>query len=218
MTTSIIRYAAVYSAGNLLIEYPIAEQPVLAKNMSAVVGTVPPKEYRRQTVEDTDANYHYLSTGDNTIFACVTTKSTPTRITFAFIESIESSYKAYLSNGFIKEECKKMARTTLEQKVAFYNDPANDKISNINESLVRAQNTMTENIEKTLERGDKLDTMHATSIALASQAGQFNKRSGELKRQMMWRHIKMILMVVGGAFVIILILLMIICKPNFSAC
>jgi vesicle-associated membrane protein 7 len=205
-----IRYSSVYDDGNLVSEYPQAEFPTLAKTLQTVISSVPKREYRRQTVEDTDVNYHYLSNGEGRIVGCVTTKDVKTRVVFNFLDACESVVRGQTDPRAMKK--------LLQQKMEFYNDPANDKITAVQESIDRAKEIMTDNVDKALARGDRIDTLHAKSVTLQEQSERFNKKAGDLKRQMCLRHAKFVAMVVGSVLVLILIILMIVCKPNFKDC
>jgi vesicle-associated membrane protein 7 len=205
-----IRYSAVFGDGDKLAENPVAELPNLAKTLETVISSVPRREYRRQTVEDTDVNYHYLSNGEGRIVGCVTTKDVKTRVVFNFLDAVEG-----LVRGTVDPRA---AKKMLQQKMDFHNDPANDKISAVQESIDNAKNIMTDNVDKALARGDHIDTLHAKSVKLEEQSAKFNKKAGDLKRQMCMRNAKFAILIGGAVLILILIVLMIICKPNFNDC
>ena len=83
-----IKYSCINDGKTLVAEHPPAEQPKLAQTLQTVLATVPPKEYRRQTVEDTDVCFHYLSTGDGRIIGCATTKDVKGRVVFNFLDGV----------------------------------------------------------------------------------------------------------------------------------
>ena len=85
-----IRYSATYVDGTKLAEHPGGEFPALATTLDTVVSSVPRREYRRQTVEDTSTNFHYLSNGEGRIVGCATTKDVKTRVVFNFLDAVEA--------------------------------------------------------------------------------------------------------------------------------
>ena len=206
-----IKYSCVNDGANMIAEYPVGEQPKLAATLQTVLGTVPPREYRRQTVEDTDTNYHYLSSGDGRIIGCVSTKDVKTRVVFNFLDAVEALVRGQTYDM-------RNAKKLLQQKMEFYNDPANDKITAVQDSIDRAKDIMVDNVDKALARQDRLDTLHAKAVTLQEQAHTFQKKSTDLKRQLLCRHICFVAGIVGAVAVLIFIILMIVCKPNFSAC
>jgi hypothetical protein len=206
-----IKYACINVNGNIFTEFPTTEQQLLAKTLQTVISTVSSKEYRRQTIEDIDMHYHYLSNGDGKIFGCVATKDIKQRVIFDFLDKIEEMCRdKNLDQLLIKEIIKK--------KMLFYNDPDNDKINSVQKSIDIAKDIMTNNIDAALKRGDRLDTLNTKSENMAASAAIFQKKSSDLKREMCMRNAKMIIMIVGSVLVFILIILLIICRPNFSDC
>ena len=205
-----IRYSAVFGDGDKIVEFPVAEFPTLAKTLETVVSSVPRREYRRQTVEDTETNYHYLSNGEGRIVGCVTTKDVKSRVVFHFLDSVQDAVRGTVDP--------RAAKKMLQQKMEFHNDPANDKISAVQESIDNAKNIMTDNVDKALARGDRIDTLHAKSVTLQEQSQKFNKNSQALERMMCRRNAKFAILAGASVVVLIFIVLMVICKPNFSDC
>lgn len=206
-----IKYSCINDGKTLVAEHPPAEQPKLAQTLQTVLATVPPKEYRRQTVEDTDVCFHYLSTGDGRIIGCATTKDVKGRVVFNFLDGVEVLIRGPTADM-------RNAKKILQQKMDFHNDPANDKITAVQDSIDRAKDIMTDNVDKALARGDRLDTLHSKSVTLQNQAMTFQKKSTDLKRSLCMRNAKFTAMIVGAVLALILIILLIVCKPNFSAC
>lgn len=208
-----IKYSCINDGSNLLAEYPAGEQPKLAETLQKVLATVPPKEYRRKTIEDKEGsvNYHYISNGEGRIVGCVTTPDVRMRTVFAFLEAVEPLVRGPatdLRNG----------KKLLQQKTEFYNNPQNDKITALNDDINQVVDVMMDNMDKVIVRGDKIDTLQQKSVTLADQAQTFQKKSTDLKRNLCLRNAKMMIMIGGAVAVVILIIVMIACKPNFSAC
>ena len=206
-----IKYSCVNDGANMLAEYPVGEQPKLATTLQTVLNTVPAKEYRRQTVEDTDTNYHYLSSGDGRIIGCASTKDVKSRVVFNFLDAVEALVRGQTYDM-------RNAKKLLQQKQEYYNDPANDKITAVQDSIDRAKDIMVDNVDKALARQDRLDTLHAKAVTLQDQAATFQKKSTELKRSLCLRNAKFAAMIVAAVAILIFIILLIVCKPNFSDC
>jgi vesicle-associated membrane protein 7 len=206
-----IKYSCINNGAELVSEYPAEEQPKLAATLKSVIDSVPPKEYRRQTVEDADVNYHYISNGDGRIVGCASTKDVKTRVVFNFLDAVESLVRG--PNADLRN-----AKKVLKQKMEFHNDPANDKITAVQDSIDKAKDIMTDNVDKALARGDRVDTLHAKSVTLQEQALTFQTKSTQLKRSLCMRNAKFAAMIAFAVVVLILILVMVICKPNFRDC
>jgi len=67
-------------------------------------------------------------------------------------------------------------------------------------------NIMKTNVEKVLERDQKLTELDDRATALQDGASQFEVHAGKLKRKYWWKNLKMML-ILGGVAVIILIII-----------
>jgi len=64
------------------------------------------------------------------------------------------------------------------------------------------------NVEKVLERDAKLSQLDDRADALQEGASQFEKSAGTLKNKMMWKNMKM--MLIMGAIVIVIIIIIVV--------
>ena len=84
-----------------------------------------------------------------------------------------------------------------------------DAISNTQAEIENVRGIMTENIERVLERGERIDLLVDKTDRLGAGAQDFRVRSRGLKRQMWWKNVKlMVLIGVVVAFLIVFIVLM----------
>ena len=68
------------------------------------------------------------------------------------------------------------------------------KIHEINQEIEQTKNTVMESIEKVLDRGEKIELLVHKSDNLNDHAMQFNKHSKKLKNRMLWKNVKMTLL------------------------
>ncbi|KAL8761554.1 MAG: hypothetical protein Q9184_002319 [Pyrenodesmia sp. 2 TL-2023] len=80
-----------------------------------------------------------------------------------------------------------------------------DATSNVQADIDNVKGIMTENIERVLERGERIDLLVDKTDRLGVGAHDFRVRSRGLKRQMWWKNVK--LMVLLGVVVVFLIYL-----------
>ena len=80
-----------------------------------------------------------------------------------------------------------------------------DAIANVQADIDNVKGIMTENIERVLERGERIDLLVDKTDRLGVGAHDFRVRSRGLKRQMWWKNMK--LMVLLGVVVVFLIYL-----------
>lgn len=209
--TAQIKYICINYGKTLKAEFPPMEQPKLAITFQTILATVPPTEYRRQTVEDNDINYHYFSNSSGYIFCCATTKNFRGKIAFAVLDDIEksSSETSYDQTNF---------KFLLVRKFELYNNPVNDKIILVQNLIDDAKDKMIDNMDKALKRGEQFDALYAKSEDLVKNAQSFQEDARKFKRNIWHRNAQFAAMIVGIVIALILIILIIVCKPNFSSC
>ena len=80
-----------------------------------------------------------------------------------------------------------------------------DAITNVQHDIDNVMDIMTENIERVLERGERIDLLVDKTDRLGVGAHDFRVRSRGLKRRMWWKNVK--LMVLLGVVIVFLIYL-----------
>jgi hypothetical protein len=206
-----IKYACVNTGKTLVAEFPVMEQPRLATTLQTIFATVPLTEFRRQTVEDTDDNFHFVAAGDGRIIGCASTKDVKGRIIFSFLDGVEAVLRGPTADM-------RNAKKVLQRNMEFHNDPANDKPTAILLQLDHLRDLMTENMRKALEKGERIAALDAKAVTMVQQSTQFRDEASKLKRMFCLRNAKFGFLVLGGVIVLLLIILLAVCKPNFSAC
>lgn len=212
-----IKYSCVNSlvdgSSTKLGEHPADEQPQMAETMQKIFASANAKEFRRRSLEDkkNGVNYHTLANGDGKVIGCVVTNDVAARVAYAFLEAVEALVRP--ANVDVRS-----VKKILQQKAEYYSDPKNDKFTAINQSINEVTEVMRDNMDKVLQRGERIDNIHGKSEDLVNQAQTFESKANELKKKLCWRNAKLTIMVCLGVGVLILIIVMIACKPNFSDC
>ncbi|GFH15499.1 uncharacterized protein HaLaN_11737, partial [Haematococcus lacustris] len=112
-------------------------------------------------------------------------ESSGRRIPFAFLDDIRARF--YASYGNAREALAYEYSTdfgpVLAERMAFFgNDPAADTITRVKGELLEVKNIMIENIEKVLERGEKLDLLVDKTDNLQGPLEQ-HKAGGQASRR-----------------------------------
>ena len=96
--------------------------------------------------------------------------------------------------------------TTLKSMLQQYNtSPPSDALSNARREIDSVKDIMTENIERVLERGERIDLLVDKTDRLGGSARDFRVRSRGLRRQMWWKNMKvMVLLAVVVIFLLYL--------------
>lgn len=101
----------------------------------------------------------------------------------------------------------------------FYNtSPEADKFAAVRSKIGDVKDIMVQNIEKVLQRGEKIELLVDKSDALNRSAAKFEKSSNKLKNQMWWRNVKMWLLIAFIVLVVIYIIMSLICGWDFKKC
>ncbi|KAL6750848.1 R-SNARE protein, VAMP71-family [Haematococcus lacustris] len=148
-------------------------------------------------------------------------ESSGRRIPFAFLDDIRARF--YASYGNAREALAYEYSTdfgpVLAERMAFFgNDPAADTITRVKGELLEVKNIMIENIEKVLERGEKLDLLVDKTDNLQETAFTFRREARRMRRTMWWRNVKLWFAI--GAFLLLLLytVLAMTCGPTLSHC
>ncbi|XP_043550956.1 synaptobrevin-like protein 5 isoform X2 [Chiloscyllium plagiosum] len=80
-------------------------------------------------------------------------------------------------------------------------DPGPEKLSHIQGQVNDVKGIMSQNIEKVLERGEKLDDLIIKTDDLQASADTFQKTSTKIARKMWWKNTKMIIIIVPSRYV-----------------
>lgn len=94
----------------------------------------------------------------------------------------------------------------------------NDTVSRVIGEVSELREVMVENIERVLERGDRLELLVQKTDDLSDSAFVFKRGAATLKRGMWWRNIRttfcVVLLVLFGFYVVAALL----CSPSLQHC
>ena len=133
------------------------------------------------------------------------------RIPFAFLLELKKKFLAQYSPESANFQSlpaygSAAFNTTLKSMLSTYNiSPPSDSLSNARREIDSVKDIMTENIERVLERGERIDLLVDKTDRLGGSARDFRVRSRGLRRQMWWKNVRiMVLLVVVVIFLIYL--------------
>ena len=167
-------------------------------------------------------SFNYLI-DDGLTYLCMTKQSFSQRLSFAFLEDIKNKFhSAYGSRGRTALPMGMQADfcRVIQTRMDFYSsDPSADKIIKVQSDIDDVKNVMVQNIEKVLERGEKIELLVEKTEAMNDQAMNFKKSSTSLKRAMWWKNIKLWIIVIIIGIVLLYFLISIICGGlNWKKC
>jgi len=142
-------------------------------------------------------NFHYLVEGGIT-YICITDQEMLYRIPFAFLFDLNNRFKGTYGQKIHTVGAMSMndtfGRVLVERMEFFSNDKSSDKISKVKTDIDDVKKTMVNNIEKVLERGEKIETLVDKTDDLHNQAQSFKRKGAKLKRKNVVEECKIMLL------------------------
>eukprot|EP01120_Amphizonella_sp_Union-15-10_P014660 TRINITY_DN719_c0_g4_i1.p1 TRINITY_DN719_c0_g4~~TRINITY_DN719_c0_g4_i1.p1 ORF type:complete len:281 (-),score=41.67 TRINITY_DN719_c0_g4_i1:125-967(-) len=215
-----IIYALVARGTTILAEHS-TRSGNYNKVVNRILEKIPPQDGRLSYVFERHY-FHYL-VSDGIIFLCMADEAFGRRIPFAFLEDIKNRFfsmfdqkgktaGAYAMNAAFSRE--------LENQMVYYSNNENaDRIRRVHKKIDEVKDIMVTNIEKVLERGEKIEILVDKTEELNRESLNFKKKSTQLKRAMWWKNVKLMIAIGLIIIVVIYIIVAIACKgPSLPAC
>ncbi|RVE68880.1 hypothetical protein OJAV_G00096450 [Oryzias javanicus] len=87
-------------------------------------------------------------------------------------------------------------------------EPPKDKVSNLRDQVDGVKNIMTENVERILARGERLDDLMGKTEDLQAGAQHFKHTAQKVARSYWWKNVKLVVLLVVIVLIIILIIVL----------
>ncbi|XP_023002885.1 vesicle-associated membrane protein 711-like [Cucurbita maxima] len=200
----------------------LAEFSSTQTNASVIARQV--MEKMKQGDDDSNASFshdryifHVKMTDDLTVL-CMTDEASGRRIPFAFLEDIHHRFvktyartilsaPAYAMNG-------EFSRILRQQMDHFSNDPNADRLNRL-----KGEGVMMDNIEKVLERGDRLALLVDKTKNIQGNAVRFRRQSRRYRNTSWWRNLKLTCSLLPIFTIILYIVLAFFCEgPLLPSC
>lgn len=160
--------------------------------------------------------FNYLV--DNGFTYCVVAvESVGRQIPIAYLERIKEDFTNRYGGGkaaiAVANGLKKEFGPKLKEQMQFCMDHPEEvsKLAKVKAQVSEVKGVMMENIEKVLDRGEKIELLVDKTENLRSQAQVFRQQGGQIKRKMWWQNMKIKLIVLAILIVLILIIVLSIC-------
>lgn len=208
-----IRYAMVARGSVVLAEY--SSTPSNANTVARQILEKLPSVAESRVSYSQDRFIFHVAKTDGLTFLCMANDTFGRRIPFAFLEDIHSRFmKAYGPTSHIalayamNEEFSRV----LSQQMEYYsNDPNADTINRIKGEMNQVRNVMIENIDKVLERGDRLELLVDKTANIQNKAFRFRKQTRQFRNSMWWRNCKLVSGLIFLVLIVVYIMLAVFC-------
>ena len=129
------------------------------------------------------------------VYLCMADEAFGRRIPFAFLEEVRDRFGAAYGGGATTALAyaynTEFSRVLHQQMDYFSSNPAADALSRAKGEMAEVKSVMVENIDKVLDRGEKIELLVDKTEGLAGDAFRFKKQSTRLKQQMWVKNMKM---------------------------
>ena len=169
------------------------------------------KPNTHQTIQYDSYQYHYINK-DNITYLCITSNF-PEDTTFAFLMEVQ---RQFLNQNDYKDIMKKQSyqmkyfEKNLKNIMDYYNKcPEKTLSGEIIKNLVDAKSIAIENIEKLIERDDKLNITVQKSDKLYDQSKNINSLANSIKNQKKAEKLRNMRLLIGGGIILVIIIFII---------
>lgn len=150
--------------------------------------------------------FHYM-VEDGITFLCMADEQFGRRLPFMFLEDLKNQFKAsygdrgkYALAYGMNEDFSRV----MQNKMDYYsNNPNADKVTRVKGEIDEVRNVMVQNIEKMLDRGERIELLVNKTEDLSANAFKFKKSSTSLKRAMWCKNVKLTILLVVIAIVVV---------------
>ncbi|RNE94880.1 putative vesicle-associated membrane protein, partial [Trypanosoma conorhini] len=147
-----------------------------------------------------EANVYHFLIENEIVYCCVSGNQYQNRTVFGFLMQVRDSFKSQFagnvsryprSSEMTPAVCGKFRTTLADLTRTFNENPQADKIGKINEQLDSTKQVMLENLDRLIDRGERIESLCDKTEQLRDEAQGFHSNTRALKRKMLIRNIKL---------------------------
>lgn len=209
-----ILYALVVNTSDLSVvaDYTRAKGSY-ATNAKRVLTQVGKSTAEKRCVVHNKFCYAILNDGTLT-YVAVTEEGFSRVIVFNFLSALRKGAPALRNNP-------SGLNNLLKKEANYYSDPKNDKITKIKADIDQVKDVMIDNIDKMIERGEKIESLVDKTDNLATESQTFEAQARDLRYKMLKKRILIMIIIGIVLLVIAFIIMLIVCSQggiNFKKC
>lgn len=156
-----------------------------------------PQQDEKMTLVHDDYVFHYI-VENGICYMCMSDEKNKHRIPFAFLDDAKDrflrQYGLETAQQAIAFAMNQEFKEVLAERMEYFNsdeaDRSIDNIGTVKSHIDEVKDAMVQNIERVLERGEKIELLVDRSNELTQQAFRFESNSRSLRRHMYWRQMK----------------------------
>jgi len=191
----------------------LAEAGQQSNLVQAIISKLPSDTAAKKSYEYEGQFYHMTISEDGLVFFCMADEEMGHRVCYAFLQEITRRFMAVYGYSFSTAEAMSLndfSRVLKEQMDYYSYDPNTDAVRKVKGQIENVKTQMIENIDKVLDRGDKIEVLVDKTDHLQTQSNTFKAVSKSVKRKMWWQNKKLMLCGVCVALVIIAVIVVVV--------
>ena len=197
-----IIYAVVARATTVLAEYS-SSTGNFTQITRRILEKIPQQDGKMSYVYDKHV-FHYVCQ-DAITYLCMTDEQFSRSLAFAFLEDIQHRFRAsYGDRGKTALALAMNAEFShvLQRQMDYFStNPNADKLKQATAQVDEVKAIMVNNIEQVIDRGDKIEALVDKTDSLYGNTVTFRHQATHLKRAMMWKNIKLTLIIAACVLV-----------------
>ncbi|KAB1204640.1 hypothetical protein CJ030_MR8G012712 [Morella rubra] len=138
--------------------------------------------------------FHVKRTDGLTVL-CMADENAGRRTPFAFLEDIHQrfvrTYGRAVHSAHAYAMNDEFSRVLSQQMEYYSNDPNADRINRLKGEMSQVRNVMIENIDKVLDRGDRLELLVDKTANMQGNTFRFRKQARRFRSTVWWRNVKL---------------------------
>ncbi|CAH9090407.1 unnamed protein product [Cuscuta epithymum] len=196
----------------------LAEHSATQTNASAIA-----RQILEKIPGNTDSNVSYsqdryifnVKRTDGLTVLCVADDDAGRRIPFAFLEDIHQRFVRTYGRAVLSAQAYAMndefSRVLSQQMEYYSHDPNSDRLNRLKGEMNQVRNVMIENIDKVLDRGDRLELLVDKAANMQGNTIRFRKQTRRFRSAIWWRNVKLIIALIVLLLVIVYVVLAFVC-------
>mmetsp|Transcript_11759 Transcript_11759/g.30108 ORF Transcript_11759/g.30108 Transcript_11759/m.30108 type:complete len:223 (-) Transcript_11759:113-781(-) len=202
----------------------LAESSVVSGNANLVAHKIlerlPPDDQRVSYSQDRHL-FHILISGGLT-YLCMADEGMGRRLPFGFLEDVRqrftAAHSATSSTAIAYEHNSDFGGQLAERMDFWSHNPSADAIGRCKTDINEVKGIMVQNIEKVLDRGEKIELLVTRTDALQEESFAFRREARVVRRTFWWKNVRMGVLIGLLVLLLLYIALAVACGPAINHC
>ncbi|KAF5759810.1 putative Longin domain, v-SNARE, coiled-coil domain-containing protein [Helianthus annuus] len=170
-----------------------------------------------------DRHIFHVKRTDGLTVLCMADDVAGRRIPFAFLEDIHQRFVRTYGRAVLSAQAYGMndefSRVLSQQMEYYSNDPNADRINRLKSEMGQVRTVMIENIDKVLDRGDRLELLVDKTATMQTNTLRFRKQTRRFRSTVWWRNVKLTIALILLILIIAYVVLAFVCHgPTLPTC